>query len=539
MRENIPHFIGRYDIVSLLGEGGMARAYLAVSRGPAGFNKLAVIKQILPSLASDADFIAMFLDEARLAARLHHPNIVQTFDVSEQDGSYVLAMEYLEGQTLSGIYRRVHPKSIPLSTHLWILTQVLIGLHYAHTLCDYDGSPLGVVHRDVSPGNVLVTYAGEVKLLDFGVAKARCAIAGDTDKTVKGKPGYCAPEQFRTAEPDARADVFAVGVMLWEALAGRRLNRGATLVDVAKARLSGTEPKIRDIRPDIDPDLADICDKALAIDPVQRFSTALEFQMALQSQLRKLGEHGRTLLVGMLDEAFSADRHEVRKLIEKRLVTDSAEVRALVADPQSRPVAASGLNPSPKIAAQSPRRRFVPAAVLLVGAVAVGASASWFLGRSRSAGNAPTSNPSRAATATVVVDPLPAPAPPLPEPAAPPTAEEPSLVPARPPTAPTAEASPPEPEEPATLRQAPPTLRQVPLRRRRASFAVAASAARQTSLSGGEVVAAPESFAPRASARRGAALNEPQGAVAPGTHLVRPSGRITRGSIDEKDPYSP
>jgi serine/threonine-protein kinase len=526
MRENIPHFIGRYDVVSLLGEGGMARAYLAVSRGPAGFNKLAVIKQILPSLASEPDFIAMFLDEARLAARLHHPNIVQTFDVSEQDGSYVLAMEYLEGQTLTGIYRRVHPKTIPLSTHLWILTQVLIGLHYAHTLCDYDGSPLGVVHRDVSPGNVLVTYAGEVKLLDFGVAKARCAIASGSDKTVKGKPGYCAPEQFRTAEPDARADVFAVGVMLWEALAGRRLNRGATLVDVAKARLSGTEPKIRDIRPDIDPDLAGICDKALAVDPDQRFSTALEFQMALQSQLHKLGEHGRTLLVGILDEAFSADRHDVRKLIEKRLVTDSAEVRALVGDPQSRPVAASGLNPSPKIAAPSPWRRFVPAAVLLVGALAVGASVSWFLGRSRSTGNAPTSNPSRAATATVVVDSLPAPVAPL-------VAEEPSSAPTQPSAAPTAAAPPPEPGEQATLRQA-------PARHRRASFAMAAPAARQpTSVSGGEVVVAPESLAPRAPARRAASLNGAQGAVVPGTHLVRPSGRITRGSIDEKDPYSP
>jgi serine/threonine-protein kinase len=528
MRENIPHHIGRYDVVSLLGEGGMARAYLAVSRGPAGFNKVAVIKQILPSLASDADFIAMFLDEARLAARLHHPNIVQTFDVSEQDGSYVLAMEYLDGQTLSGIYRRVHPKNIPLETHLWILTQVLAGLHYAHTLCDYDGSPLGVVHRDVSPGNVLVTYAGEVKLLDFGVAKARCAIASATDKTVRGKPGYCAPEQLRAAEPDARADVFAVGVMLWEALAGRRLNRGATLADVARVRLSGAEPKIREVKPDIVPVLADICDRALAVEPAQRFSTAAEFQKALQGQLNELGRHGRTTLVEMLDTAFSVDRYNVRKLIEKRLVTDSAEMRPLVADPQSRSVAASGLNPSPSVAVRPPRRAFVPAAAVLVGALAVGASALWFFGRSKGA-SAPSSNPSSAVAANVVVA-LPAPAPP-------PQVEATKPAPPQIPVAATEEVRPPE----ATARPA--TLYKAPSRQRRSSLTMAATAARQ-STTWSDVVTEPSAVAPesstfRAAVKRGASPSELQGAVAPGTHLVRPAGKSTRGSIDEKDPYSP
>jgi serine/threonine-protein kinase len=521
MRENIPHHIGRYDVISLLGEGGMARAYLAVSRGPAGFNKLAVIKQILPSLASDADFIAMFLDEARLAARLHHPNIVQTFDVSEQDGSYVLAMEYLEGQTLSGIYRRVHPKTIPLETHLWILTKVLAGLHYAHMLCDYDGTPLGVVHRDVSPGNVLVTYAGEVKLLDFGVAKARCAIASATDKTIKGKPGYCAPEQLRTAEPDARADVFAVGVMLWEALAGRRLNRGATLAEVAKARLSGTEPKIREVKPDIDPVLADICDRALAINPAQRFSTAAEFQMALQSQLNKLGSHGPSALVEMLETAFSADRHDERKRIRERLVADSAEVRALVA---------SDLNLSPKVAERPPTRRFAPAAVVLVVVLAVGASALWFVGRSKRFSNALPSNSSSAAAAKVFVAPLPAPA-------LPPEVEATTSAPPPMPVAPTAEVLPQaETAQPVTAHKA-------QSKRRRSSLTMASTAARQAGgLSDGVAepsAVAHESPTPRAAAKRGASLNELQGAVVPGTHLVRPAGKFTRGSIDEKDPYSP
>jgi serine/threonine protein kinase len=527
MREDIPHQIGRYDVVSLLGEGGMARAYLAVSRGPAGFNKVAVIKQILPSLARDADFIAMFLDEARLAARLHHPNIVQTFDVSEQDGSYVLAMEYLEGQTLATLYRRVHPKVIPLETHLWILTQVLAGLHYAHTLCDYDGSPLSVVHRDVSPGNVLVTYAGEVKLLDFGVAKARCAIAGATEKTIKGKPGYCAPEQLRTAEPDARADVFAVGVMLWEALAGRRLNRGATLVDVARARLSGAEPKIREVRPDIAPVLADICDRALALNPAQRFSTAAEFQMALQGQLNELGAHGRTALVEMLEKAFSTDRHEVRKLIERRLITDSAEVRAVAADSPSKSVASAGLNQSPK-ATRPPRRRLGLAAVALVGALAIGAW--WSFGRPKGSAGAASPNSSSAAAAKVVVAPLSPPVAPPPEVEAPKPA-------AQAPVVPTAEAQ-PKPEIPQ-----PPPLHKVPAKQRRSSLSMAATAARRArNLS--DVVTEPSAAAaqsppPRAAAKRWSSPDDLQGGVVPGTHLVRPADKTNRGSIDEKDPYSP
>ena len=528
MRENIPHHIGRYDVVSLLGEGGMARAYLAVSRGPAGFNKLAVIKQILPSLASDADFIAMFLDEARLAARLHHPNIVQTFDVSEQDGSYVLAMEYLEGQTLSDIYRRVHPKTIPLETHLWILTQVLSGLHYAHTLCDYDGTPLGVVHRDVSPGNVLVTYSGEVKLLDFGVAKARCAIAGATDKTIKGKPGYCAPEQLWSAEPDARADVFAVGVMLWEALAGRRLNRGATLVEVAKTRLSGAEPKIRDVNPDVDPVLAEICERALALKPAQRFTSAAEFEVALQSRLNTLGAYGRTTLVEMLDKAFSADRHDVRKLIEKRLVTDSAEVRALVDDPQSKSIVASSSSPNPKIAAPRPRR-FASVAVVLASALAAGACALWLSGWRAGSGNAPTFNSSKPMSARAVVAPLPDPVPAL--------EEATKLAPPPPPIADPAEVPPPAE---AARSERP---HKGPAKHQYSSFRIATTAGRRASSLPDEkaepsavIHAAPP---PRATAPKWTAPDELQGAVVPGTHLLRPAGKLGHGSIDEKDPYGP
>lgn len=335
MSEDLPRQIGRYEVITLLGEGGMARVYLTVNHGPGGFNKLAVLKQILPQYASDANFVAMFLDEARLAARLHHPNIVQTFDVAEHGGNYVLAMEYLDGLALSSIYRRIHPKVIPLETHLWVLIQILSGLHYAHTLCDYDGTPLGVVHRDVNPANVLITFSGEVKLLDFGVAKARGALAVATERNIKGKPAYCAPEQLWGGEPDARADIFAVGVMLWEVLAGRRFNRSKSLSEAAKTRLSGKEPMIREVCPDIDPGLADICDRAMARNPEQRFATAAELGSELQAQLDKRNGNGRQILVEKLNEVFSEERRGLLKLIETCLADKSTRTLGAFTETQN------------------------------------------------------------------------------------------------------------------------------------------------------------------------------------------------------------
>src|SRR4051794_6498171 len=246
MNPTIATRIGRYEFVTLLGEGGMARVYLAVSRGPVGFNKLVVVKQVRPELAWDRDFLNMFFDEARIAARLNHPNVISTHEVVEENGQYLLAMEYLEGHTLGEILQRLGLAQMPLEQHLWILTQVLAGLQYGHELRDYDGSPLGIVHRDVSPPNVFVTYNGEVKLLDFGIAKAAGAVTSTHKGTVKGKLGYGAPEQFLSKPVDARTDVYAVGVMLWEALAGKRRKNAETAATTWEARIAGLEPKIRE-----------------------------------------------------------------------------------------------------------------------------------------------------------------------------------------------------------------------------------------------------------------------------------------------------
>jgi serine/threonine protein kinase len=268
--------IGRYEILTLLGEGGMARVYLALSRGPVGFNKLVVVKQVRPELAWDQDFVTMFFDEARIASRLNHPNIVSTYEVVEEAGQYLLAMEFLEGQTLGEILSRLGRAQMPLDQHLWIICQVLAGLHYGHELADYDGSPLGIVHRDVSPSNVFVTYNGEVKLLDFGIAKSAGAATATQKGTVKGKIGYGAPEQFLARPVDARADVYAVGVMLWEALSGKRRKQAETPAAAYEARVSGAEPKIREVKPDVPVRLADICDRATATEPAARFATALQ-----------------------------------------------------------------------------------------------------------------------------------------------------------------------------------------------------------------------------------------------------------------------
>jgi eukaryotic-like serine/threonine-protein kinase len=312
--------IGRYQLVTLLAEGGMARVYLAFARGPAGFDKLVVVKQIRPELAWDQDFVTMFFDEARIAARLNHPNVVHTYEVVEENGLYLLVMEYLEGHTLGDMLRRVARENMPLDQHLWILTQVLAGLSYAHELRDYDGTALGVVHRDVSPSNVFLSYGGEVKLLDFGIAKAAGAISATHEGTIKGKLGYSAPEQFLQGDVDGRADLYAVGVMLWEALGRRRRRMADTPAATYQARIAGLEPKIREVCPDVPAVLAEICDRAVASDPAERYATAADFQRDIEEYLDQASRPpGRRELAALLERHFHAERAERRARVQELL----------------------------------------------------------------------------------------------------------------------------------------------------------------------------------------------------------------------------
>src|SRR5450432_3937723 len=264
----------RYETIARIGRGGMAEALLAATRSN-GVVKLAVLKCLWPELAEDPEFTEMFLDEARLSARMHHPNVVQTYEVVSHEGRFAIAMEYLHGQTLKSVLGRLGgARALGLPTRLRIVTGVLAALEHTHTLADFDGRPLEVVHRDVSPHNVIVTYDGHVKLLDFGVAKTLAACHQTRPGGVKGKLCYLAPEAVRGDRVDRRGDIFSVGVMLWEILAGRRLWDPASDNGVAW-RLSMGEPP-----PALPPELAipdglrEVCARALALEPAERYQTA-------------------------------------------------------------------------------------------------------------------------------------------------------------------------------------------------------------------------------------------------------------------------
>lgn len=315
--------LGKYRLLGALGHGGMADVYLAVADGPEGFRKLCVLKLLKDSMAQDEDFRAMFLDEARLAARLNHPNIVQTFEVGETHGRLMIAMEYVEGQPATRVRRRLAPEQFPLTSCIGVLCDVLDALEYAHGLTDFDGSRLGIVHRDVSPHNIIIGYDGRVKLVDFGIAKSSAAMQETQAGVLKGKVGYMAPEQASMRHVDGRSDVFSVGVILWEAIAGRRLAEGMSVQDVLVRRVEGNDPRIIDVVPSVDAELAAICDRAMARHPEHRHGSAAELQSELEAWLKKHGEPNRKQLSAALRDAFAAEREQLRTLVEQRMA-DSA-----------------------------------------------------------------------------------------------------------------------------------------------------------------------------------------------------------------------
>jgi serine/threonine-protein kinase len=310
--------IGRYRLIAELATGGMGVVYLAVVSGPSGFSKLFVVKELKASLSDDPDFLGMFLDEARLAARLSHPNIVQTMEVNQDADRNYLVMEYLEGQPLHRTLSRVQRGLFPVNLHAKVLCEVLAGLHYAHELADYDGRALEVVHRDVSPQNVFLTYDGQVKLVDFGIAKAGGATQQTRAGVLKGKLGYMAPEQARGRPVDRRADVYSVGVMLWEALAGRRMwDKGTTDIAILSAVISGELPNVRQFAPAAPPELVRIAEKAIALDPNQRYGSAASMLADIESYLRTCGEApSARQAADLVSRAFVNERAQMRTLVE-------------------------------------------------------------------------------------------------------------------------------------------------------------------------------------------------------------------------------
>jgi hypothetical protein len=312
---------GKYRLLGELGRGGMATVYLAAVDGPSRFTKLVVVKQLHTELAAELEFREMFLDEARLAARLSHPNIVQTYEVIEGAGKFLLVMEYLEGQPLSNVRSRLaRRRLLTIPDQVRIMCDVLEGLHAAHEATDWDGTPLAVVHRDVSPHNVFVTYDGLVKVVDFGVAKASTSSQRTQTGVIKGKISYMAPEQAFGKKVDRRADVFAVGIMLWEAIAERRMWKDVPDPGIMHYLASDQVPKLAEHAKDVHPLLLAACDKALATDPEKRFASAAEFRAALDGYLATLPQKPDARAFGAtVAEAFAEERAKIRGVIERQL----------------------------------------------------------------------------------------------------------------------------------------------------------------------------------------------------------------------------
>jgi serine/threonine-protein kinase len=280
----------RYTVLERLGGGGQAEVFRGVSESLQGFKKSVAIKRVLPNLTNNPQFVRMFLDEARLSLFLQHANVVQVFDISKaEDGTFFLVMEFVDGCDLKALITNEHhsrPSTSNVGLALYIMMEAAKGLHYAHTL-DHPqtGQPLGIVHRDVSPPNIMLSKNGEVKVVDFGLAKAGSQIEITDEGVVKGKFSYLSPEAAYGKEIDARTDVFALGIITWEMLTGRRLfyadDPHTTIGLVRAARV----PSIPAINPKVDPQLDEIVRKALARNPEDRTPTAADFAEQLAEHL--------------------------------------------------------------------------------------------------------------------------------------------------------------------------------------------------------------------------------------------------------------
>ncbi|WP_394849899.1 serine/threonine protein kinase [Pendulispora brunnea] len=386
-----PGTAGRYRLIFELGHGGMSDVVLAVIQGPGNFNKLQVLKFLRASLAEEADFCAMFLEEARLSARINHPNVAQTNEVGFDGSRYFMAMEYLEGHSLDDVLRRIPADKRPLNLVLRAIADACVGLHFAHELKDFDGTPLNVVHRDVSPQNIFLTYEGTTKLLDFGIAKASDSKSRTEVGIIKGKLAYMSPEQAMSGQLDRRADIFSVGAILWRVVTGKRLWAGTSEVAALHA-LAG-----RDIPPPlpqrgIPPELVRICQKAMAADPAARYPTAIALHAELERVIASLGGATSAGVADMVSKAFAERRREVKATIEARLsaspsmtgITHVAQLPRLEPSTATGTVEVDAIPLPPSVPARPSRTNWGLAGA--GAAIAVGIVAAALIARAPSAG---------------------------------------------------------------------------------------------------------------------------------------------------------
>lgn len=271
--------LGKYTIVEFLGKGGMAEVYKAKLKGIGGFEKVLVIKKILPHLASSESFIKMFFDEAKITVALHHPNIVQVFELGEIEGTYYMSMEYVDGCNLNKLIGKVMAQKarLPFKHLIFIVMEVCKALYYAHRAVDSNGEPLNIIHRDVTHSNILISYSGDVKLADFGIAKARIQEGKEKPGVIKGKLGYMAPELIKGEEIDSRADIYSLGVVFFEAMTLKKLFKGGRDEEVVRKILNHDVDTTLMDYPTIPDEVQDILRRALAVDREKRYHSAHEF----------------------------------------------------------------------------------------------------------------------------------------------------------------------------------------------------------------------------------------------------------------------
>ena len=299
---------GKYALLRRLGHGGMAEVFLAKQESEGGFEKLVVLKRILPHLATSKEFLAMFLDEARLASDLRHPNIVTIVDVGRTADTYFMVMEFLHGQDVRKIQRKVAAlgQQVPIAHASQIGIDSAAGLHYAHTKKDLQGRPLDIVHRDVSPQNILVTYEGGTKIVDFGIAKAASQSTRTSAGVLKGKYTYMSPEQASGAPVDNKTDQFALGVVLWELFTMRRLFKRENEMQTLEAVMSAQIPRPRRFREDLPASIEDVVMTALAKDRRARFADSQELALQLEDALAKEGiVHSQSRLAQYMRRLFA------------------------------------------------------------------------------------------------------------------------------------------------------------------------------------------------------------------------------------------
>jgi serine/threonine protein kinase len=324
-----PEVLGQYELLSLMAAGGMAEIFLARQTGIRGFEKLVVVKKILPALIRHKEFVEMFFDEARIAARLRHSNIVQIYDLGQSGDDYYIAMEYLEGESLREVVVQAFKvdNQLPPELAAFIIANICDGLDYAHKFRNETGKPLNIIHRDVSPNNIIILYSGGVKLVDFGVAKTAVQAHRTEVGVLRGKLSYMSPEQCLGKSLDHRSDVFSAGVVLWEMLAQRRLFKRETEHKTVKAVISAQVPPAMQYRREVPKELDAIAQRALEKDLKARYQSAGEMGDAIRDVLTKhKAIVGHQEIAIYMQSIFSEKAKQKHDLLEKLRSDPHAQV---------------------------------------------------------------------------------------------------------------------------------------------------------------------------------------------------------------------